>query len=156
MMRSSASLTSSAPFRSSAAPPSGRSMRAGRSTARSRGLEVDFAWAFTPRRSSIGPRATIGTSSLESRRPLIMETLKQHCAFGGTQGYYRHVSDACGPMELSVFVPPGAGPFPVVFFLSGLTCTADNFTSKAGAQRVAAELWLIVIAPDTSPRGADD
>jgi S-formylglutathione hydrolase len=57
-------------------------------------------------------------------------------------------------MELSVFVPPGRGPFPVVYFLSGLTCTADNFTSKAGAQRVASELGLIVVAPDTSPRGA--
>src|SRR5690606_33398078 len=44
--------------------------------------------------------------------------------------------------------------FPVVFYLSGLTCTADNFTSKAGAQRVASELGLIVVAPDTSPRGA--
>jgi S-formylglutathione hydrolase len=85
-----------------------------------------------------------------------METLKLHRSFGGTQGYYRHPSDACGgPMELSVFVPPGEGPFPVVYFLSGLTCTADNFTSKAGAQRVAAELGLIVVAPDTSPRGAN-
>lgn len=85
-----------------------------------------------------------------------METLKEHRSFGGTQGYYRHESRECGgPMELSVFVPPGAGPFPVVFYLSGLTCTADNFTSKAGAQRVASELGLIVVAPDTSPRGAN-
>lgn len=85
-----------------------------------------------------------------------METLKEHRSFGGTQGYYRHASRECGgPMELSVFVPPGAGPFPVVFYLSGLTCTADNFTSKAGAQRVASELGLIVVAPDTSPRGAN-
>jgi S-formylglutathione hydrolase len=84
-----------------------------------------------------------------------METLKGHRAFGGVQGYYRHESRACGgPMELSVFVPPSKGPFPVVYWLSGLTCTADNFTSKAGAQRVAAELGLIVVAPDTSPRGA--
>ncbi len=83
------------------------------------------------------------------------ETLKEHASFGGVQGYYRHDSSACGgPMELSVFVPPGEGPFPVVYYLSGLTCTADNFTSKAGAQRVAAELGLIVVAPDTSPRGA--
>lgn len=84
-----------------------------------------------------------------------METLKEHASFGGVQGYYRHDSRACGgPMELSVYVPPGAGPFPVVYFLSGLTCTADNFTTKAGAQRVASELGLIVVAPDTSPRGA--
>lgn len=84
-----------------------------------------------------------------------IETLKEHASFGGVQGYYRHDSRACGgPMELSVYVPPGAGPFPVVYFLSGLTCTADNFTTKAGAQRVASELGLIVVAPDTSPRGA--
>jgi S-formylglutathione hydrolase len=59
-------------------------------------------------------------------------------------------------MELSVFVPahPRGERLPVLFYLSGLTCTADNFTAKAGAQRVAAELGLIVVAPDTSPRGA--
>jgi S-formylglutathione hydrolase len=87
-----------------------------------------------------------------------METLKTHASFGGTQGFYRHESTACGGhMELSVFVPPGEPGqqrFPVVFYLSGLTCTAENFTAKAGAQRVAAELGLIVVAPDTSPRGA--
>ncbi len=84
-----------------------------------------------------------------------METLKEHASFGGVQGYYRHESAACGgPMELSVYVPPGDGPFPVVTYLSGLTCTAENFTAKAGAQRVAAELGLILVAPDTSPRGA--
>ncbi|MCB9597790.1 MAG: S-formylglutathione hydrolase [Sandaracinaceae bacterium] len=83
------------------------------------------------------------------------ETLEQHASFGGVQGSYQHESAACGgPMRLSVFVPPGDGPFGVVTFLSGLTCTADNFTTKAGAQRVAAELGLIVVAPDTSPRGA--
>lgn len=84
-----------------------------------------------------------------------METLKEHASFGGVQGYYRHDSAVCGgPMELSVFVPPGQGPFAVVYYLSGLTCTADNFTTKAGAQRVASELGLVVVAPDTSPRGA--
>jgi S-formylglutathione hydrolase len=57
-------------------------------------------------------------------------------------------------MELTVFVPPGQGPFPVVTYLSGLTCTPENFTVKAGAYRTAAELGLIVVAPDTSPRGA--
>jgi len=77
--------------------------------------------------------------------------------FGGTQHYVRHESRECGPMELTVYVPPGLGTgdvAPVVYFLSGLTCTAENFTTKAGAQRVAAELGLIVVAPDTSPRGA--
>jgi len=62
-------------------------------------------------------------------------------------------------MTLSVFVPPGEGPFPVLIWLSGLTCTEDNFTTKAGAYRTAAEHGVIVVAPDTSPRGegvADD
>ncbi|MBX3248556.1 MAG: S-formylglutathione hydrolase [Myxococcales bacterium] len=89
---------------------------------------------------------------------MTLETLKTHASFGGTQGYYRHDSRECGgPMELSVFVPPGASAErrrPVVWYLSGLTCTAENFTAKAGAQRVAADLGLIVVAPDTSPRGA--
>jgi S-formylglutathione hydrolase len=62
-------------------------------------------------------------------------------------------------MTLSVFVPPGEGPFPVLIWLSGLTCTEDNFTSKAGAYASAAEHGIIIVAPDTSPRGegvADD
>ena len=91
---------------------------------------------------------------------MTLETLSQHRCFGGTQGFYRHVSAETGtPMRFSVFVPEGEGPFPVLWFLSGLTCTDENFTTKAGAQRVAAELGLMVVAPDTSPRGegvADD
>jgi S-formylglutathione hydrolase len=84
-----------------------------------------------------------------------MQTRFEKAAFGGTQGAYEHDSAACGgPMAFSVFVPPGTGPFPVVYFLSGLTCTWENFTTKAGPQRVAAELGLIVVVPDTSPRGA--
>lgn len=82
--------------------------------------------------------------------------------FGGDAGFFRHASSACDcEMEFSVFVPGDAGSEkrPVVFWLSGLTCTAENFTAKAGAQRYAAEHGLIVVAPDTSPRGegvADD
>ena len=89
-----------------------------------------------------------------------MQTLKQHVVHGGTLRYLRHDSAATGtPMTLSVFTPPGEGPFPVVIWLSGLTCTEDNFTTKAGAYRAAAEHGVIVVAPDTSPRGegvADD
>ncbi|MFC3711741.1 S-formylglutathione hydrolase [Sphingoaurantiacus capsulatus] len=89
-----------------------------------------------------------------------LETISQHRSFGGTQGFYRHDSAETGtPMRFSVFVPEGEGPFPVLWFLAGLTCTEENFTTKAGAQRVAAELELILVAPDTSPRGegvADD
>ena len=89
-----------------------------------------------------------------------METLKTHAVHGGTLRYLRHDSATTGtPMILSVFVPPGEGPFPVVIWLSGLTCTEDNFTTKAGAYGPAAEHGVIVVAPDTSPRGegvADD
>lgn len=84
------------------------------------------------------------------------EIVSQARCFGGVQYVYRHTSQETGtPMRLAAFVPPQAerGKVPVVWFLSGLTCTEENFTVKAGAQRVAAELGLILIAPDTSPRG---
>ncbi|MFN3537984.1 MAG: S-formylglutathione hydrolase [Brevundimonas sp.] len=89
-----------------------------------------------------------------------MQTTKTHIVHGGTLRYCRHDSETTGtPMTLSVFTPPGEGPFPVLIWLSGLTCTEDNFTSKAGAYRAAAEHGVIIVAPDTSPRGegvADD
>ncbi|MBB4038635.1 S-formylglutathione hydrolase [Microvirga flocculans] len=84
------------------------------------------------------------------------EIVSQARCFGGTQFVYRHASRETGtPMRLSVFIPPQAekGKVPVVWFLSGLTCTEENFTVKAGAQRAASELGLILVAPDTSPRG---
>ncbi len=89
-----------------------------------------------------------------------MDILKTHVVHGGTLKYLRHDSVSTGtPMTLSVFVPPGDGPFPVLIWLSGLTCTEDNFTTKAGAYGAAAEHGVIIVAPDTSPRGegvADD
>lgn len=89
-----------------------------------------------------------------------METLKTHAVHGGTLRYLKHDSATTGtPMTLSVFTPPGKGPFPVLIWLSGLTCTEDNFTTKAGAYRAAAQHGAIIVAPDTSPRGegvADD
>jgi len=89
-----------------------------------------------------------------------MQTLKSHVAHGGTLRYLKHDSETTGaPMTLSVFTPPGEGPFPVLIWLSGLTCTEDNFTTKAGAYRAATQHGVIVVAPDTSPRGegvADD
>lgn len=82
-----------------------------------------------------------------------METLSQHRCFGGTLGYYKHASASTRTdMRFTVFVPEkptGAG----LVFLSGLTCTEENFTTKAGAYRVANELGLVIVAPDTSPRG---
>jgi S-formylglutathione hydrolase len=85
-----------------------------------------------------------------------LEILSQSGCFGGRQVTYRHGSAETGtPMRFSVFHPPAAahGKVPVVWFLAGLTCTEENFTVKAGAQRVAAELGLMLVAPDTSPRG---
>ncbi len=86
------------------------------------------------------------------------ETLSEHGCFGGRQGFYRHASAEIGlPMRFAVFVPPqaAAGPVPVLFYLAGLTCTEETFPIKAGAQRLAAELGLMLVAPDTSPRGAN-
>jgi S-formylglutathione hydrolase len=85
-----------------------------------------------------------------------LETLNETACFGGRIGFYRHRSAAndCD-MQFSVFVPPQAasGKVPVLTFLSGLTCTEENFMVKSGAQRVAAELGLMLVSPDTSPRG---
>jgi S-formylglutathione hydrolase len=84
-----------------------------------------------------------------------LETISEQRCFGGVQGFYRHASAACtGPMRFAVYLPPQAehGKVPVLYFLSGLTCTEENFTIKAGAQRVAAELGLMLVVPDTSPR----
>ena len=84
-----------------------------------------------------------------------METLTEHACFGGTQGFYRMDSAACGgPMRFGVYVPPQAraGRVPVLFFLAGLTCTEETAATKAGMQRVAAGLGLMLVTPDTSPR----
>ncbi len=83
-----------------------------------------------------------------------MDILKDQKSFGGRQVRAKHTA-LCGSMEVSVYLPPEDKlPAPAVYFLSGLTCTPENFTAKAGAQRIASELGLIVVAPDTSPRGA--
>jgi S-formylglutathione hydrolase len=90
------------------------------------------------------------------------ETLSENKAFGGTQGVYRHASSATGTdMTFSVFVPPQAerGPCPVLWYLSGLTCTHANVTEKGEYRAACAEHGIIFVAPDTSPRGdgvADD
>jgi len=86
---------------------------------------------------------------------VVFETVSEQRCFGGTQGFYRHQSQACaGPMNFAVYTPPQAakGKVPVLFYLAGLTCTAETFAIKAGAQRIAAELGLMLVAPDTSPR----
>ncbi|MEM8936795.1 MAG: S-formylglutathione hydrolase [Pseudomonadota bacterium] len=87
-----------------------------------------------------------------------METLSSTQSFGGVQAVFSHKSTACScAMRFAVFTPPedrhGPGPYQTLYWLSGLTCTEENFISKAGAQRVAAELGVMIVAPDTSPRG---
>ncbi|WP_347271490.1 S-formylglutathione hydrolase [Rhizorhabdus histidinilytica] len=91
-----------------------------------------------------------------------LETVSSNLSFGGVQGVYRHASSATGTdMTFSVYVPPHApgAKLPVVWYLSGLTCTHANVTEKGEYRRACAELGLIFVAPDTSPRGegvADD
>lgn len=86
-----------------------------------------------------------------------LELVSQHRCFGGWQRYYRHDSVEIGlPMRFSAFIPGQAeqGRVPVLFYLAGLTCTEETFAIKAGAQRFAAQHGLMLVAPDTSPRGA--
>ena len=84
-----------------------------------------------------------------------LTTLEEHACFGGTQGFYEHASVTIGrPMRFGVYRPPQAaqGPVPVLWYLAGLTCHEQTFAIKAGAQRRAAELGLMLVTPDTSPR----
>lgn len=85
------------------------------------------------------------------------ELLNAHACFGGAQRFYQHDSAEIGlPMKFSVYLPPNAvagDEVPALLYLAGLTCNEETFMTKAGAQRLAAELNLALIAPDTSPRG---
>lgn len=87
-----------------------------------------------------------------------MERIEHHASFGGRQEVWKHASHALGcEMRLGVYLPPAAlagERCPVLYWLSGLTCTEQNFITKAGAQQHAAQHGLILVAPDTSPRGA--
>ena len=85
----------------------------------------------------------------------MLETLSEQMCHGGVQGFYRHPSVACdGPMRFALFLPAQARmrSCPVLYFLAGLTCTEETATIKAGAQRLAAQLGLALVMPDTSPR----
>lgn len=85
-----------------------------------------------------------------------LRTLGEHRCFGGVQGFYEHASRACaGPMRFGLYLPPAAlagARVPALYYLAGLTCTEETFAMKAGAQRMAAELELALVTPDTSPR----
>ena len=86
----------------------------------------------------------------------MFELVAEHASFGGVQRFYRHASTQIGlPMRFAVYLPPQASAraVPGLFYLSGLTCTEETFVIKAGAQRMAAQLGLALIVPDTSPRG---
>jgi S-formylglutathione hydrolase len=91
-----------------------------------------------------------------------MKTVSENRAFGGVQGVYTHASEACGcDMTFGLYLPPQAeeGPVPLLWYLSGLTCTHENAMTKAGAQAFAAREGIAIVYPDTSPRGeaiADD
>ena len=91
-----------------------------------------------------------------------LEKVSSNKSFGGDQMRFTHASKACNcDMTFAIYLPPAAehGPVPVLYWLSGLTCTDENFVTKAGAQDFAAEHGLAIVAPDTSPRGegvADD
>lgn len=84
-----------------------------------------------------------------------IQLVSEHACFGGMQQYYKHESrETGGPMKFSAYLPPQAksGKVPVLYYLAGLTCTEETFAIKAHAQAVAAELGLMLVAPDTSPR----
>jgi len=88
------------------------------------------------------------------------ELLSEHACFGGVQRFHRHASAEIGlPMRFGLYLPPqalgaGASPVPLLVYLAGLTCDEETFAIKAGGQRLAAELGLALLTPDTSPRGA--
>ena len=87
-----------------------------------------------------------------------LELISEHACFGGMQRFYQHASTTIGlPMRFSVFLPAQArhSSVPALVYLAGLTCNEETFMAKAGAQRYAAEHDLALIAPDTSPRGAN-
>lgn len=85
---------------------------------------------------------------------MTLTTISEQKCYNGTVGFYSHASTSTGgTMRLGVFRPPGRGPFPVLTYLAGLTCTEETFLTKGGAARYAAESGLMLVAPDTSPRG---
>ena len=87
-----------------------------------------------------------------------MKTVSENTCFGGTQGVYTHASEVCGvDMTFGLFLPAEAQdwPVPVLWYLSGLTCSWANVMEKSGLQRAASKHGIMIIAPDTSPRGDD-
>lgn len=125
---------------------------------RSRFLEALEQTIRRAKRAATGASAETGHTIHQNRthQALSMKTVSTAKSHGGVQGVYSHASQACGcEMTFAVFLPPQAEniPCPVVWYLSGLTCTHQNAMDKGEYRRMAAELGLIVVCPDTSPRG---
>ena len=103
-------------------------------------------------------RQRMGCGRMCEAAKMTWELLSEHACFGGVQRFHRHASAQIGlPMRFALYLPPQAlagARVPLLVFLAGLTCTEETFTMKAGAQRMAAELGLALLMPDTSPRGA--
>jgi S-formylglutathione hydrolase len=107
--------------------------------------------------SKAPPKNGLETKGVERRGVMTLKILSEHACFDGVQGFYEHPSKVTGTtMRFGVYRPPQAktGPVPVLTYLAGLTCTEETFLIKGGAQRLAAQYKLILVAPDTSPRGA--
>src|SRR5690349_16846451 len=123
-----------------------------------RGRDILSGWPVGRRCEVHGAWADRGYDRafvIVERRMATIETISEQRCHGGMQGFYRHASVACGgPMRFALFLPPQAArqPCPLLYFLAGLTCTEETATIKAGAQRLAAELGLALVMPDTSPR----
>src|SRR5262245_35044599 len=100
-------------------------------------------------------RAPRRPANVERPPMTTLQLVSEHRCFGGIQRFYSHASRECATeMRFSVYMPPQmqSREVPVLYYLAGLTCTEETFMIKAGAQRVAAELGLMLVAPDTSPR----
>ncbi len=105
-----------------------------------------------------GQAARAGVDGGAPAAAAVWETLSEHASFGGVQRFHRHASAQIGlPMRFALYLPPQAlagARVPLLVYLAGLTCTEETFAMKAGAQRLASELGLALLMPDTSPRGA--
>ena len=136
---------------------SGRRIRAERLYHPHHGAGADQRSVRFDARRQIDPfRHPLRPISQEAEMTLSLELLEEHRMFGGWQQRYRHAAQSLNcNMTFSIYLPPPRddNPPPVLYWLSGLTCNDENFTLKAGAQRIAAELGLVLVMPDTSPRG---
>mmetsp|Transcript_44221 Transcript_44221/g.111062 ORF Transcript_44221/g.111062 Transcript_44221/m.111062 type:complete len:342 (+) Transcript_44221:105-1130(+) len=147
----SARLLASAPARSATSATAERSLHSARRLQRSN------AAPFPPHPRAQGyQRISTAVLASSTSDATMAEEVKSNKMYGGFNKRYKHESSSCGcPMVFTVYYPPAAAveKVPVIYYLSGLTCTDENVIQKAGIQKKAAELGVAIIAPDTSPRG---